>query len=65
MKVRTGPGPNDWRDEGPATPHRVQTVYGSRPANVGAAMIPILTYGGNSLENKHRTRPVVPLRIKP
>jgi len=41
MKVRTGPGPLDWRDEGPQSAHLRLDHY-SVQANTGSAMMPIL-----------------------
>ena len=44
MKVRTGPGPLDWRDEGPQTAHVSMNHY-AVGAVTGRAMVPILTSG--------------------
>jgi len=40
MKVRTGPGPLDWRDEGPASAHSVVRYSAISGAPVGHMVVP-------------------------
>lgn len=40
MRIRTGHGPNDWRDDGPQTAVSRVNHY-SVGANTGAAMVPM------------------------
>jgi len=44
MKVRTGPGPLDWRDEGPQSA-RASLNHFAVSAVTGSAMVPIMTSG--------------------
>jgi hypothetical protein len=62
-RVRTGHGPLDWRDAGPATPHRFARSYASVPAVTIPEMRPVIH--GAYLENRHRVKPQNPLSIHP